>query len=119
MNELQAHIEAQNSDSSMFTIVSDPAHWAEYGITTVAQYEHHMVAETYIDVYKSVHGIKPRWVDFEALSTEEISDMLDSICEMDRQENLSQEEYEAECVADYVPTPAPINNPFAAAFARA
>lgn len=74
MNELQAHIEAENAKhaDSFFSVVSDPAHWAGYGITTVAQYEHYMAAETYIDMFKEANGIKPRWIDFSQMTLAEI-----------------------------------------------
>lgn len=35
---------------------------------------------TYIyDEYKSVHGIRPRWIDFDAMSIEELKDMADRL----------------------------------------
>lgn len=73
-NVLQAHIEAENAKhaDSYFSVVSDPAHWAGYGITTVEQYEHYMAAETYIDMFKELNGIKPRWMDFSQMTLAEI-----------------------------------------------
>ena len=81
MNELQAHIEAENAKhkDSFFSVVSDPAHWAGYGIYTVAEYEHHMAVESYIDFFKEVNGIKPRWMDFSGVSTKEIYNMMDRL----------------------------------------
>jgi len=50
--ELQAHIEAKNAEGKKWMdenpgsyygmTVTDPAHWAEQGITTVEQYEYQM-----------------------------------------------------------------------------
>ena len=81
MSELQAHIEAENAKyaDSYFSVVSDPAHWADYGITTVAQYEHYMAVADYVDTYKEVNGIKPRWVAFDELSIEDLGEMTDSL----------------------------------------
>ena len=83
MNELQAHIEAKNAKTLEWVNedpanrwaavpVSDPEHWAEYGIYTVEQYEHHMAAMSLYDYYKDVHGIRPRWMNFDEMSIEDI-----------------------------------------------
>lgn len=140
MNELQAHIEAQNAqnEGSFFAVVSDPAHWAGYGITTVYEYEHYMAANTYIDVYKEVNGIKPRWMNFDGMTTIQILMELDMLCwdaevaysekfesnwkdeqytfqqAQEAYYNQSDEEREAQHVTEWKPEPPPINNPFAA-----
>ena len=82
-NVLQAHIEAENAKhaDSYFSVVSDPAHWAGYGITTVAQYEHYMAVEDYIDCFKSVNGIKPRWMDFDSMTVAELRVEADALSE--------------------------------------
>jgi hypothetical protein len=96
---LQAHIEAKNAEALAWaaevegrwtsTVVSDPAHWAEQGITTVAQYDHHMAAMTHYEVYRDIHGIKPRWIDYDSMTTEEIEE------ELDEMSNGAVREYEA------------------------
>lgn len=86
---LQQHIEAENvawvaqceANGSTFytTMVSDPAHWEGYGITTIAQYERHCLVSSIWDAYKDVHGIRPRWIDFESMTIEELQKMEEGI----------------------------------------
>jgi len=70
---LQAHIEESNSKfvadcqargaDAWSTTVSDPDHWAEYGIYTVAQYERYNLEQDVWELYKDVHGFRPRHMD--------------------------------------------------------
>jgi len=48
------------------------------GITTPEQFDHHMAAEAYVNIHKDVHGIKPSWVDLDAMTTSEIENMIRS-----------------------------------------
>lgn len=91
---LQAHIEAENAlhADSYFSVCADPAHWAGYDITTIEQYEHYMAVEDYIDCYKSVHGIKPRWMDFDSMTVADLSVEADALNE----EWQGQAEWQAE-----------------------
>jgi len=91
---LVAHIEAENAKfaDSFFSVTADAAHWAGYGITTVAQYEHYIAVEDYIDCYKSVNGIKPRWMDFDSMTVAELRVEADALSE----EWQGQAEWEAE-----------------------
>jgi len=90
MNALLAHIKAENEKTAAWVaedsanrwagmIVEDLDHWAGYGVTTVAEYERYMMEASYVDLYKSVHGIKPRWVEFDNISDEELSADYDSL----------------------------------------
>jgi len=112
MNELTAHIKAENAKTAAWVaedpdnrwagmIVEDPAHWAEYGITTVAGYERHMMIETYVDLYKSVHGIKPRWVNFDDMSDEELKQDYDNLLVALDEENARQAEAEKRAVKEF------------------
>lgn len=91
---LQAHIEAENAlhADSYFSVCADPAHWAGYDITTIAQYDHYMAVEDYIDCYKSVNGIKPRWMDFSEMTVAQIRIEADALAE----EWQGQAEWQAE-----------------------
>ena len=112
MNELTAHIKAENAKTAAWIaedpdnrwagmIVEDPAHWADYGITDVAGYERHMMIETYIDLYKSVNGVKPRWVNFDEMSDEELKSSYDSLLVALDEENKRQAEREQEAVKKF------------------
>jgi hypothetical protein len=103
---LQQHIEAENAKwvaqlvengSTTFytTTVTDPAHWATYGITTIAQYERHCLVSSIWDAYKEAHGIRPRWVDFDSLSMEELQKMESQVF-ADLQQEIEDEKREEE-----------------------
>lgn len=55
---------------------------------------------TYIfDEYKSVHGIRPRWIDFNSMSLSELKDMADKleaeVVESIRQDAINKAQWEA------------------------
>lgn len=89
MEELIKYIEAENAKSQAWmaedsanrfagVISTDPSHWEAYGITTVGQYRHYMTVESYIEMFKAVHGIKPRWMDFSKITVEEMESEMNS-----------------------------------------
>jgi hypothetical protein len=53
------------------TLVEDASHWAEYGITTGEELDQRLAFEDYVDTYKDVHNIKPRWARWQDHSAEE------------------------------------------------
>jgi hypothetical protein len=91
---LVAHIEAKNAKTQEWVdaapgrwagmITTDVDHWAGYGITTVAQYEHYMAVAAYVNCYKDINGVKPRWMNFDAMSTAEIEADLNALIERER-----------------------------------
>ena len=77
--KLQAHIEAENAKVAAWvaedpanrcagTMVSDPAHWAQYGIFTLDQYLFEMAKSAYSDSYKSLWGMRPDLSRFTTLA---------------------------------------------------
>ena len=77
---LVAHIEALNAAKpAMLPITSDLAHWQEAGIETPEQFDRCMAIEAYSNHYKAVHGIRPRWVNFDKLTTAQIEDKISDI----------------------------------------
>lgn len=106
MNELIKHIKSLNDETRAW-VAEDPENrwaglyveeadfWAERGITTVEEFEFDSMASTIYDLYKDVHGIRPRWINFDEMSYEELDSMYKSLLdELDAQS--SYEEYLAE-----------------------
>lgn len=92
---LQDYIEADNAkrkaehpDSIVFTIVSDPNHWRPYGIFTPEQWEDSMDYGSFSDVYKSVHGFRPRHINWGELTKEQKQSCWDML----KKESDEQEE---------------------------
>ena len=104
---LVAHIEAENVKTQEWLaagagrwagmVTADVAHWAGYGITTVEQYEHHMAVETYIDVFKSINGIKPRWAlaSLADKPAAEVNAMIDKMVADEQYAEMGALEHEA------------------------
>jgi hypothetical protein len=57
------------------TLVEDASHWAEYGITTGEELDQYLAFEDYVDTYKDVHNIKPRWMGWRDQTAEEWTQM--------------------------------------------
>ena len=90
MQELMAHIKAENAKTKAW-VAEDPknrwaglypedeAHWVERGITTLEALERDEL-ECYIyDAHKTAFGVKGRHYDFKAMSLQELKDEADYI----------------------------------------
>lgn len=111
---LEAHIVAENDAFNAqckangatwwTTTVSDPAHWAEYGITTIAEYERHTLVSSIWDGYKEAHGIRPRWLDMDSMSMDELRALeartWDDVQE-DSERQAQREEAEIEAMMEH------------------
>lgn len=62
-------------------LVTDAAHWAEYGIHTGAELDRYLAWCDYVDVYKEFYNIKPRWTRPEDRTAEEWSQMSKDLWE--------------------------------------
>lgn len=69
----------ENNYQVISTTVSDPAHWAEYGVTTIDQYKHYMAAETFFSMYKAVYDVKPRWINANLMTLAEIEQEIHTL----------------------------------------
>jgi len=52
-------------------LVTDAAHWEEYGIHTGAELDRYLAYCDYVDTYKELRNIKPRWTRVEEHTAEE------------------------------------------------
>lgn len=59
---LRNFIAANYWDENGYGLVANPEHWAEYGITTIPQLQMYLLKNEIWDLYKSAHGIRPRWM---------------------------------------------------------
>ena len=60
-------------------LVQDLDHWADYGVYTVEDFDRYELETTIWDLYKDVHGIRPRFMDFSTMSIAELSETVDSL----------------------------------------
>lgn len=87
---LLAHIQAENAKTLAWvakdpknrgagTLVEDLDHWTQYGIHTVAEFEHYMLATAAYDMHKDAYGFKPDWREVDALSDRELREWMDDV----------------------------------------
>lgn len=86
---LQAHIKADNEAfvarckaegaTAWGVTVDDPAHWAEYGVFNIAQYERYSLVSYISDAHKDAHGFRPRHFDYDSMSMQELEKLADQI----------------------------------------
>jgi hypothetical protein len=102
MDELIAHIKNINAETQAWIaespetrwagiICEDPAHWAGYDIFTVEDFERHELEAAIWDIYKDVYGVRPRHINWKAMSNAELEDYYESLAGTLREEFEAQE----------------------------
>ena len=81
--------EAPGRWSSEYT--EDLTHWAEYGISTPEEFDHHMLVSNVWESHRAVFGYKANWTRLMALSNEELEAELHHIQGCAEQERKNQE----------------------------
>jgi hypothetical protein len=89
------------------TYTEDLAHWAELGVLTVRDFHRYEMVTSYSDLYKDVCGIRPRGMDLDSMSYEELEKdynylltQLDHAIEADAEWDRQEEEYRLEQEAE-------------------
>ena len=88
---LQAHIEAANAEflakceakgsTAVMTTVSDPAHWAEFGVFTIEQYERQSLISYISDAHKDAYGFRPRGYNYAEWTIADLEAEADRLSE--------------------------------------
>jgi hypothetical protein len=100
--------------------VEDLAHWAEIGVLTVRDFQRYELQSLVWEMYKDVTGIRPRHMDFDSMTLEDLQCEVDYLdremqasiereAEWDRQEEEYRLEQEAERAAWLAEQPEPID----------
>lgn len=58
-------------------LTEDLAHWAEIGIHTVEEFKRYDLIQLIWEMYKDVTGIRPRHMDFDSMSMEDLQKEAD------------------------------------------
>ena len=110
--ELINHIEAKNAETLAWIAEdpknrwaglypTDPAHWAERGISTLAELERDELITFIYDGHKDAYGFRNRGYDFDSMSMDELKAEADSISDAIEAENKRMDEYYAENTAQF------------------
>ena len=68
-----------NSQVPGMALQTDQSYWAKHGVNTGEDLAKELLASSYSDLYKSIHGIRPRWKNFKDMSVEEIQAEIDNL----------------------------------------
>jgi len=82
------------NDQTGINLVTDQAFWEKMGIVTGEDLAKDLLAQTYSDYYKDLHGIRPRWMadKITNMSTDEIQALIDELdLEAERQQADKEE----------------------------
>ena len=78
------------------TYVDDLSYWNEMGVFTVEDFQRNELESTVWDLYKSVHGIRPRWVNFKEMSIKELETAVQNLHETAKWQAELNAKYEAQ-----------------------
>ena len=112
MNELEKHLKERNNATRAWIaedpenrwagfIVEDVDHWVKNDVYTVQDFQLYLGRATLSDYFKEVHGWRPRHLDINNMSMEEIKaelEELDREVEMENQWELKIEKEDKEYI---------------------
>ena len=103
--ELQNHLnkiaEKNREDGSCLVLCTDLEHWISNDVNSVDELEHTLAQACHYDFYKEIHGIKPRWILYSKMTTEEINKDIKSL-EAEYDQMIIQEKEEKEAYSRMV-----------------
>ena len=112
MQELMAHIKAENAKTKAW-VAEDPANrwsglypedeatWIERGITNLVDFERDELATYIYDAHKDAFGVKGRHYNFEAMSLEDLRSEADYISRMVKEQMELEAEMEREAMRSF------------------
>jgi hypothetical protein len=87
-----------NSQISGMALQTDQSYWEDFGINTGEELALSLLGSTYSDMYKSIHGIRPRWENFNTPAEAQAAiDRLD----LEVEDMIAADELEAQQQAEY------------------
>lgn len=100
-----------NKDCDGLRLTEDLQHWKDMKVETAKQLDKYLAVACHYDMYKDVYGIRPRWIDYEVLTLEEIDKMIAGLqitLKRQIQDERDQAEADENAAAGY---PMPANLP--------
>ncbi len=73
----------------------DLAHWAEIGVLTVQDFQRYELQSLVWEMYKDVTGIRPRHMDFDSMSLEDLQREVDYL-EREMERSIEEDKFWAE-----------------------
>ena len=98
MTEIQEFAETAEEEAKKInqqsgaSLVTDQEYWSKLDIHTGEDLARSLMISNYSDTYKSMHGIRPRWVRFEDMSFDEIQTMVEDLYEEEEEGGWDDEE---------------------------
>lgn len=79
--------ELNRKSEGPFKLVTDPEHWEQVGVRTGEELAKYLAVEAYRDIYKDAYGIRPRHMNFDDMSVEQVQLAVDNLIDAIEQEN--------------------------------
>jgi len=85
MTEIQEFAETAEEEAKKInqqsgaSLVTDQEYWSKLDIHTGEDLARSLMISNYSDTYKSIHGIRPRWMNWEAMSFDEIQSAVEEL----------------------------------------
>ena len=98
--KLAADYTAANPGSFACSYHTDVERWNKDGIYTVQDLLRYDLETLVWDLYKSVHGIRPRFMNLKEMSTQELEDVIKNLNETAKWNAEMEEKYAAQQAAD-------------------
>lgn len=85
-----------DKSTGSFKLVTDPEHWDQVGVHTGEDLAKYLAIEAHQNAYKEAYGIRPRHVDYDKLSIEEIEQLADDAWKAAEENDDGYRDYEEE-----------------------
>jgi len=69
------------------TLCDNEKHWNDYGVYTAEDLDKYLLVSSISDVHKDVYGCRPRHLDFDNMTIEELKDYLNDLTKYNSMEN--------------------------------
>jgi hypothetical protein len=78
------------------TYTEDLSYWNEMGVFTVEDFQRNELESTVWDLYKSVHGVRPRFMDLKSMTVADLEETIASLNDTAEWQAEMEEKYAAQ-----------------------
>lgn len=78
------------------TYTEDLSYWNEIGVFTVEDFQRNELESTVWDLYKSVHGVRPRFMDLKSMTVADLEETIASLHDTAKWQAEMDEKYAAQ-----------------------
>jgi hypothetical protein len=95
-----AWVSEDPANRGAFTCTEDLSYWNSIGVYTVDDFKRNLLESTVWDLYESVHGVRPRFMNLKEMSVDELQATIKSLDETAAWQAEMEEKYAAQQAID-------------------